>query len=353
MFNVIFTAWPPVIIGLFDRPISARTMMQNPSLYNIFQQRAFSNSRFILWIGISLWHSILLYFLSYAVIGADATSSLGRDGGWLMLGNAAYTYVITTVSLKALLECDTWTSVIIVATFGSILAVIWPIVAIGADESGMWWIMMSSPLFWMGMIFIPATTLLADFVIRTLQTTFYPSPREIVCLKEKGKLRSNFDDMETTTTSFHTPVRLLIPVVSAVDIRLMVAFGRGFRSSPSERRKFNGTYELSVRESSSLRDVHNGGREEYGAVPSTSASAPDRFQTTFAAYSNSAASLNGEELHPSRYETEFTPLSQANRRIASASMLERNAQHGYAFSQEERGTIGQTQLIGHHTFHRV
>jgi phospholipid-transporting ATPase len=44
MFNVIFTAWPPVIIGLFDRPISSRTMMSNPALYPIFQQKAFSDT---------------------------------------------------------------------------------------------------------------------------------------------------------------------------------------------------------------------------------------------------------------------------------------------------------------------
>jgi hypothetical protein len=44
MFNVIFTAWPPVVIGLFDRPISARTMMNNPALYPMFQKKAFSDT---------------------------------------------------------------------------------------------------------------------------------------------------------------------------------------------------------------------------------------------------------------------------------------------------------------------
>ncbi|KAI6188055.1 Phospholipid-transporting ATPase [Aphelenchoides besseyi] len=336
MFNVIFTAWPPVIIGLFDRPISARTMMKNPQLYNIFQQRAFSNSRFILWIGISLWHSILLYFLSYAVIGAEVTSSSGRDGGWLMLGNCAYTYVITTVSLKALLECDTWTSVIIVATFGSIFlwfifmaiySMIWPIVAIGSDMSGMARIMMTSPIFWAGLLFIPTSTLLVDFVIRTLQTTFYPSPREIVCLKEKGKLRNNFcDDMLESTTSSTSH--------SAGNSH----FARNFRSSSSERRKFNGTYELSVRETSSLQNVNSG--NEYGDA-STSSAAARPSETTFAAYFNNAVSLNGEDTHNSNtnQETEFTPLSQANRRIASAGDLETNARRKqFSMDMRSQGT---------------
>lgn len=43
MFNIIFTAWPAVIIGLFDRPVSARTMMANPELYPVFQKKALSN----------------------------------------------------------------------------------------------------------------------------------------------------------------------------------------------------------------------------------------------------------------------------------------------------------------------
>lgn len=43
MFNVICTAWPPVIIGLFDRPIRARMLIDKPSLYQLVQKRAFSN----------------------------------------------------------------------------------------------------------------------------------------------------------------------------------------------------------------------------------------------------------------------------------------------------------------------
>ena len=63
---------------------------------------------------------------------------------------------------------------------------------IGADMAGMATIMYSSPVFWFGLIFVPTTTLLTDFVIRTLQTTFAPSPREIVNLKDKQL--SSLDD---------------------------------------------------------------------------------------------------------------------------------------------------------------
>lgn len=42
LFNVIFTAWPPVVLGLFDRPVEAEQMMRQPTLYHSFQKRSFS-----------------------------------------------------------------------------------------------------------------------------------------------------------------------------------------------------------------------------------------------------------------------------------------------------------------------
>lgn len=80
------------------------------------------------------------------------------------------------MSLKALLECDTWTTVILAATLGSIvlwfliLAVysyLFPLLTAGADMRGVAGMLFSSPAFWTGLLFVPTTTLLADYVIRT------------------------------------------------------------------------------------------------------------------------------------------------------------------------------------------
>ncbi|KIH42790.1 hypothetical protein ANCDUO_27221, partial [Ancylostoma duodenale] len=100
LFNVIFTAWPPVVLGLFDRPIAADQMMRYPSLYHSFQKRSFSIARFLLWIGMALVHSLSLFFLSYGFLETQ--------------------FVVATVCLKALLECDSWTWPVVVASIGSI-----------------------------------------------------------------------------------------------------------------------------------------------------------------------------------------------------------------------------------------
>ncbi|KIH49159.1 hypothetical protein ANCDUO_20767 [Ancylostoma duodenale] len=121
LFNVIFTAWPPVVLGLFDRPIAADQMMRYPSLYHSFQKRSFSIARFLLWIGMALVHSLSLFFLSYGFLETQVVWASGETGGWLMLGNSAYSFVVATVCLKALLECDSWTWPVVVASIGSIV----------------------------------------------------------------------------------------------------------------------------------------------------------------------------------------------------------------------------------------
>ncbi|VDK70172.1 unnamed protein product [Onchocerca ochengi] len=176
LFNVIFTALPSIIIGLFDRPISDRMMLSYPGLYSSFQERTFTIGQFSIWIGLAIWHSLLLFFLSFAFLYNPVVWNNGRVGGWIMLGNSCYTFVITTVCLKALLECHSWTVVLLCSCFGSVLlwfiflplySVVWPILPIGTDIYGAASMMLSSSSFWLAFIFIPIITLSTDFIIKT------------------------------------------------------------------------------------------------------------------------------------------------------------------------------------------
>ncbi|KAE9417253.1 hypothetical protein Angca_007598, partial [Angiostrongylus cantonensis] len=158
LFNVIFTAWPPIVLGLFDRPIEPVQMMRYPSLYHSFQKRSFSIMQFLLWIGMALLHSLSLFFLSYGYLNSQVVWSNGRTGGWVNFGNSVYT-IFPTISTR-----------------------------IGGSMTGMAWIMMSSSLFWIALLFIPSVTLLWDIVIKSIFTITTPTPREqaVLCLKKSG-----------------------------------------------------------------------------------------------------------------------------------------------------------------------
>lgn len=221
LFNVFFTAWPPVVLGLFDRPVEAEEMMRHPSLYHSFQRRSYSLGQFFLWISMAVVHSLSLFFLSYGFLHTQIVWSDGLTGGWLMFGNSAYTFVVATVCLKALLECDSWTWPVVFASIGSILlwllflvlyALVFPTISlrIGAEMTGMAWIMMSSSLFWLALVFIPCATLIWDLVIKSIFTIALPTPRERAVMKLKSTTSpQGFERLTSYSSAVLENVRLI------------------------------------------------------------------------------------------------------------------------------------------------
>ncbi|CAD6185628.1 unnamed protein product [Caenorhabditis auriculariae] len=297
MFNVIFTAWPPVILGLFDHPVPAEQILKFPALYSSFQKRAFSIGNFCLWIGLAIVHSLSLFFLSYAWLEHQIVWSNGRFGGWLMLGNCAYTFVVVTVCLKALLECDSWSWPIIVASFGSVVlwllfivvyALVFPTIStkIGSDIAGMAYIMMSSWSFWFALLFIPVATLMWDLVIKSLFTIALPTPRELAVMYAKRN---------SSPTGFE---RLASVLAADQGRRKSLVFPRSTSGSSSRRRR-HGRPEKSAASSvrSRLRGYDNKGAE-YGSTEMSTVS--------------NGAPQDRQRVHPKDSRRDADTANQAN-----------------------------------------
>ena len=62
------------------------------------------------WVFLALFHSVMVFVLPYLFMTQDVAWHHGRVGGYLMVGNMVYTYVVITVCLKAGLETDAWTA---------------------------------------------------------------------------------------------------------------------------------------------------------------------------------------------------------------------------------------------------
>jgi len=95
----LFTAAPPLAMGLFDKVCSAETMLKYPALYKPSQNADLFNVKvFWVWILNSLAHSALLYWLPLFAAEKDVIWSNGRGGGYL-LGNIVYSVSQHTVPM--------------------------------------------------------------------------------------------------------------------------------------------------------------------------------------------------------------------------------------------------------------
>lgn len=92
LYNVLFTALPPLAMGLFDKTCSAKSMIEHPKLYKPSQKgKLFNVKVFWVWVANGLVHSAFLFWLPLLACQNDILWISGKDGGFLMLGNCVYT----------------------------------------------------------------------------------------------------------------------------------------------------------------------------------------------------------------------------------------------------------------------
>uniref|UniRef100_A0A8C8C3L2 Phospholipid-transporting ATPase n=1 Tax=Oncorhynchus tshawytscha TaxID=74940 RepID=A0A8C8C3L2_ONCTS len=178
LYNVIFTAMPPLALGIFERCCKKENMLKYPELYKTSQNALGFNTK-VFWAHClnGLLHSVILFWLPLLIFQHDTVSWNGKTPDYLLLGNMVYTFVVITVCLKAGLETSSWTLFSHIAIWGSVFlwvlffwlySTLWPVIAIAPDMSGQAEMLFTSGVFWMSLLFIPVTSLLFDVAFRVL-----------------------------------------------------------------------------------------------------------------------------------------------------------------------------------------
>lgn len=183
LYNVLFTAATPIVLGLFDRHCSSSSLLKYPVLYRTTQSSECFNAK-VFWIGCikSIVHSILFFWLTVAMLYHDVAFHDGKVGNYLFLGNMVYSYVVVSVCIKGGLESTAWTSITHACVWGSIAlwflfllvySHMWPNVDLAPDMVGMDKYVYGCPLFWLGLILIPTIVTGSEVVQMALQRTLY------------------------------------------------------------------------------------------------------------------------------------------------------------------------------------
>lgn len=242
-YNVLFTAAPPMALGLFDRPFKASTMLQFPELYKITQNKSDFNLRvFGKWMLNAFLHSIVLYYLCYCSLKHEVAFKDGTTGDYLFMGNHVYTYCIIIVCLKSGLETDSWTFITHLSIWGSILfwfffltiySHVWPTLGLSPEMYGMDSNLFRGPIFWLGMIFVPLLVLMPDIVYKVLQRTLYKTEAQTI---QENELYNREEDVESVIkkSRFTETARLLRSAFSFTRTQVPAPAYRGYAFSQEE-----------------------------------------------------------------------------------------------------------------------
>lgn len=172
-YNVLFTVFPPFILGVFDQFVNARLLDRYPQLYQLGQSRKFFNvTVFWGWVANGFYHSALLFICGYFIYRPGnqlATGEVVNNWTW---GTAVFTAATLTVLGKAALVVTVWTKVTLLAIPGSFLlwlvffppySIIAPLINVSQEFRGV--LLHTYPLltFWATTFGVAVLCLLRDF----------------------------------------------------------------------------------------------------------------------------------------------------------------------------------------------
>uniref|UniRef100_A0A665WIY7 Phospholipid-transporting ATPase n=1 Tax=Echeneis naucrates TaxID=173247 RepID=A0A665WIY7_ECHNA len=178
LYNVIFTALPPLTLGIFERSCRKENMLKYPELYKTSQNAMGFNTK-VFWAHClnGLFHSVILFWFPLKAF---------QENSLVFLLMTDFLFFFFLVCLKAGLETSSWTMFSHIAIWGSIglwvvffiiYSSLWPLITLAPDMSGEANMMFSSGVFWMvssplsSLIITPNGVVSQSEVIRAYDTT--------------------------------------------------------------------------------------------------------------------------------------------------------------------------------------
>ncbi|KAL1953100.1 hypothetical protein VTO42DRAFT_3601 [Malbranchea cinnamomea] len=98
MFNTLFTSLPVIFLGIFEKDLSASTLLAVPELYNLGQRHAgFNIKLYLAWAFMGTCEAMVVYFTMYGLFGQ---AMVNLDNGVFAMGLLTYSACVILISAK-------------------------------------------------------------------------------------------------------------------------------------------------------------------------------------------------------------------------------------------------------------
>lgn len=172
-YNVIFTVFPPFIMGVFDQFVSARLLDRYPQLYQLGQKRKFFNvTIFWGWIINGFYHSAVIFACMACIYRFANYLPDGQVANNWTWGTMLYTTATLTALGKASLVVALWTKFTVIFIPGSFViwllwfpayATIAPMINVSKEYRGVLAHTYPSLTFWAAVFSVAVLCLVRDF----------------------------------------------------------------------------------------------------------------------------------------------------------------------------------------------
>ncbi|XP_022144115.1 phospholipid-transporting ATPase 1-like isoform X2 [Momordica charantia] len=189
-YSVIYTSIPTIFVGILDKDLSHKTLIQYPKLYGAgYRQEAYNLRLFWLTMIDTLWQSLVLFYVPLFIYKDSSIDIWSLGSLWTIA-------VVILVNVHLAMDVQRWVYITHVAVWGSIVITYACMVVLDSIPSfpNYWTIfhLAKSPTYWLTIFLIIVVGLLPRYLFKVVNQRFWPSDIQIareaeILRKRKGR----------------------------------------------------------------------------------------------------------------------------------------------------------------------
>lgn len=190
-YSVIYTSVPTIVVGILDKDLSHRTLLQHPKLYGAGHRQESYNLH-LFWITMldTLWQSLVLFYIPLYTYRGSSIDIWSLGSLWTIA-------VVILVNVHLAMDIQRWVTITHAAVWGSIVITYACMVVLDSIPvfPNYWTIyhLALSPTYWLTILLIIIVALLPRFFCKVLYQIIWPSDIQIAREAEAQRKRSNFE----------------------------------------------------------------------------------------------------------------------------------------------------------------
>ncbi|XP_027929057.1 phospholipid-transporting ATPase 1-like [Vigna unguiculata] len=176
-YSVIYTSVPTIIVGIQDKDLSHRTLLQYPKLYGSgHRQEAYNMQLFWITMIDTVWQSLVLFYIPLFTYKDSSIDIWSMGSLWTIA-------VVILVNVHLGMDINRWVLITHVAIWGSIIITYGCMVILDSIPvfPNYWTIyhLARSPTYWITILLIIIVALLPRFICKVVYQIFWPSDIQI------------------------------------------------------------------------------------------------------------------------------------------------------------------------------
>ncbi|KAL0544775.1 hypothetical protein IC582_019900 [Cucumis melo] len=189
-YSVIYTSIPTIFVGILDKDLSHKTLLQYPKLYGAGHRQEAYNLR-LFWFTMidTLWQSLVLFYVPLYIYKESTIDIWSLGSLWTIA-------VVILVNVHLAMDVQRWVYITHAAVWGSIVITYACMVVLDSIPvfPNYWTIfhLAKSPTYWLTILLIIVVALLPRYLFKVVNQRFWPSDIQIareaeVLRKRKGR----------------------------------------------------------------------------------------------------------------------------------------------------------------------